>query len=1192
MPARISVVVPVYNVAQYLAACLDSIAQQTVGDLEVVMVDDGSTDESGALAERYVASDPRFRLVRQENAGLGAARNTGVEHASGEFLAFVDSDDVLPQHAYEVMLGTLDQTGSDFVSGNVRRLTPFGTTQAPLVARACKRTRLQTHITRFPALLADRTAWNKLYRKDFWDRHGFRFPQGVLYEDIPVTLPAHYLARSVDVVEQTVYLWRRREGDDLSITQRRAETKSLRDRIAAIDAVTRFLSDHGLKASKLLYEYSAVTTDLRIFLDVLPTADEEYGRLFIDLANDFLDRADPRALDLGRPLAIDRLKWHLIRQRALPELREALRFQDEKLAETPPIRRGRHWYGNYPYQHDPRLAVPPEVYRLESDLAPICKLNHVRWDEDALRIEGYAYIDVIGAPERDSQEIELRIRPAGRWRSPLRVAADPVHRPDVTAGRAQQLASLDWSGFVARIDLDAFTLADDSSEGAWEVMAVLRAGGVTRRTRHFGTAALHVTPLAERALDDGTALQATVRATGELTVTATRKRSVVRSVLLDDGVLQLEGDAGSLAADAVLRVGQGSGVAALRYPVFIDASATPPTFLARLRLGDLVREIEAGDLAARPAQAGEAVVWELAVGAPGRVRPLVLDEALNETAATVEGRELVLQRRADGTLAVVERPFAPVIRRADWTPGGTLALAGSFRGPAGSYELLLRTHWHRTTYRIPFEYNAASGDFTAEVTPAAVASLSGARPLPEGLWKFSLVRADDERAPADVVLDRALVAALPLTSEIGGKRVQLGVSNDEFPALAVERALEPAERGGLQQRRLRTSFVQGRRRLPLRDAVLYDCFGGREYSDSPRAVHEELVRRQAPVEHLWIVRDDACPVPETAVPVRELSEAYYDAYARARFLIANDYWPRWFVRRSEQTCLQTWHGTPVKLQGSGLRHRPKAMREFRRVLRQQPENWQYVLSSGPFASSLLEEGFRIGGEILETGLPRTDLLARGDDRLAADVKRRFGVEGRRLILYAPTYRDCLDYGINRRPTRLRDLPTYQHEAYEQDGYRLGHLLDLVALRGALDEDDVVLFRKHPRVIDALTAKAQRLVYDVSEFPDEMALLLAADVLVTDYSSSVFDFAVTGRPIVFFTPDLEAYRDDVRGFSVDLEGVAPGPLLRTTDEVVEALRSADAVRAQYGERYDAFIAAYCSLADGGAAARVVDRVFSG
>ena len=124
MPGRISIIVPVYNVETYLETCLESLAQPSNSDLEVVMVDDGSTDSSAEIAARYVERDPRFKLVHQKNAGLGAARNTGVPHATGEFIAFVDSDDVVPRHAYELLVGALDRTGSDFASGNVTmRLT-------------------------------------------------------------------------------------------------------------------------------------------------------------------------------------------------------------------------------------------------------------------------------------------------------------------------------------------------------------------------------------------------------------------------------------------------------------------------------------------------------------------------------------------------------------------------------------------------------------------------------------------------------------------------------------------------------------------------------------------------------------------------------------------------------------------------------------------------------------------------------------------------------------------------------------------------------------------------------------------------------------------------------------------------------------------------------------------------------------
>jgi CDP-glycerol glycerophosphotransferase len=230
---RISVVVPVYNVEAYLEECLQSIARQTVSDLEVILVDDGSTDGSRAIADAFADRDGRFRVIGQANAGLSAARNTGIDAAGGEYLAFVDSDDVLPVDAYERLLGALEQTGSDFATGNVHRLMAEGVRQSYFLSRAFTRTRLRTHVTRQPDLITDRTAWNKLWRRSFWDAQGYRFPVGVYNEDIPITIPAHFAARSVDVISEPVYLWRSREGGEKSITQRRAEMRMLLDRLRA-----------------------------------------------------------------------------------------------------------------------------------------------------------------------------------------------------------------------------------------------------------------------------------------------------------------------------------------------------------------------------------------------------------------------------------------------------------------------------------------------------------------------------------------------------------------------------------------------------------------------------------------------------------------------------------------------------------------------------------------------------------------------------------------------------------------------------------------------------------------------------------------------------------------------------------------------------------------------------------------------
>jgi CDP-glycerol glycerophosphotransferase len=361
---RVSIVVPVHNVEPYLDDCLRSIRAQTVDDFEVVMVDDGSTDGSLAIAERHAERDRRLRIVSQANHGLGHARNTGVAAAEGEFLSFVDSDDRLPPDALELLLCALDRTGSDFATGNIHRFDSRRTWPAAFLKRTFFRRRYRTHVERFRWLLSDRMAQNKLWRRSFWDEHDLHFPEGMLHEDIPVVLPAHFLARAVDVISRPVYYYREREDGAPSITQRRTELRTLHDRMAAIEHVRAFLVGHGPPGSRRWYDESVVEEDLRYHLDVLPDADAEYRSAFLDVANTFLDRAGSR-VEQYLP-AIQRLKWHLVRRRRMPELLEVLRFEATALHRRPKTVIAGRLYGDYPFLRDAELAVPRAVYRLDT----------------------------------------------------------------------------------------------------------------------------------------------------------------------------------------------------------------------------------------------------------------------------------------------------------------------------------------------------------------------------------------------------------------------------------------------------------------------------------------------------------------------------------------------------------------------------------------------------------------------------------------------------------------------------------------------------------------------------------------------------------------------------------------------------------------------------------------------------------
>ena len=339
--------------------------------------------------------------------------------------------------------------------------------------------------------------------------------------------------------------------------------------------------------------------------------------------------------------------------------------------------------------------------------------------------------------------------------------------------------------------------------------------------------------------------------------------------------------------------------------------------------------------------------------------------------------------------------------------------------------------------------------------------------------------------------------------------------------------------------------------------ALFSSFGGR-FSDNPRAVYEELVRRGSPLDPVWVSETR----PDGVAP---RSPAYARALGRARVLVTNERLPS-LVKKPGVTYVQTWHGTMLKRIGfdnpryasdpSGL---AQAAKDYGR--------WDLLLSQNPFSTKTMRSAFRYDGEVLESGYPRNDLLLSPEaDAVRARVRAEYGVpDGVLLVLYAPTFRD------------------------DQTAVTAPLPLELSLLGAALGDGVHVLVRLHHRVLASLAEPPSSLWSSASEHEDIRELYLAADALVTDYSSVMFDFAVTGKPMVFFTYDLEHYRSSLRGFYFDLSAQAPGPLCRTTAEVVDALGDLAGVARQHAGTYAEFQRTYVPWDDGAAAARVVDRL---
>lgn len=354
--------------------------------------------------------------------------------------------------------------------------------------------------------------------------------------------------------------------------------------------------------------------------------------------------------------------------------------------------------------------------------------------------------------------------------------------------------------------------------------------------------------------------------------------------------------------------------------------------------------------------------------------------------------------------------------------------------------------------------------------------------------------------------------------------------------------------------------------------IVYHSFEGR-YSDNPRAIHEALVRRDGDAhEHLWMADEaHAHTFPAEVATVPYGSPEAVAALEAADALVANTHTDVAWEKRPDTLYLQTWHGTPLKRIHWDVLWAPEGRLER---LSRDVERWDVLLSPNAAATPLLRGAFRFEGEVLEAGYPRNDLLSAPDrDAVGARVRASLGIDdGQRVVLYTPTWRDDV---------------VFEPSA---DGFALH--LDVPRFADALGDDHVLLLRTHYMLTGRLQGVEHPAVRDVSFHPEIAELYLAADVLVTDYSSTMYDFAITGRPQLFYTYDLDDYRDRQRGFYRDFEAEVPGPQLATTDELIAALRDLPDAMAPYEARYAAFRERYCHLEDGHATERVLARLLAG
>ncbi|MFB9236717.1 glycosyltransferase [Plantactinospora siamensis] len=781
MAPRLSVVVPFYNVEDYIGDCLDSLARQTFGDFEVILVDDGSRDGSARIAESWCERDGRFRVVRQENQGLGPARNTGARHAQGEYLTFVDSDDLVTRHAYETMVRTLDETGSSFAAGDARRFNNTAGVRESWVHRIpFAEDRLATHVFEYHPLALDRMVWNKVYRRSFWDEFGYRFP-AIRYEDYPVTLRAHVEAVTVDVLSAPVYYWRERESGE-SITQLKFEYANLYDRVVSAEMVLDLLDEKAPELRGVVHRHFA-QIDLAALVQAFSSVPEHEQDKLLQLGHRLSERLDREALAYSSPY--ERLQYFALQAGDANLLHRLAQFQlDGGLRGGARARRNPavpwRFENQYPGLDDHPPAAPRRLYRLPLRAMSLhSRVTGIDWDDEGLIVRGTAEIRHLVSD--DSSALRIWLVRDGR-KTPL-----PVRRFEALDSHGDPAPV----GFEARVSRGLLAAFPRDEEPA-HFLVELRRGALYRRGElgnpQPGGAQL---PAGDWVADD-VWIQPTRVSAGRLALVQFHRPFALTSARVADDAFVLAGRLPGPAAGAPtgpvagapadpaagprLQLSRTSGAELLPLRTWPDGSGT--AFEVRLPLGTLVD-------AANPDDPFTQQTVRVPSLAAGEESPQLLAAGLTRSLAAVhDGRLLVLTRSTGNYVSLHEGPVrltADALDLESGEGGHRLTVSGTRWETVGSGEFVWRRFFDNSNDYVDVACKLAGDDRRwsagvelADLLPPPEASRpTSADPLASlADWTLFAVPVGAESAYA-VQTDVFLLRRLPLELSVSDRRIRL-----------------------------------------------------------------------------------------------------------------------------------------------------------------------------------------------------------------------------------------------------------------------------------------------------------------------------------------------------------------------------------------------------------------------------------
>lgn len=365
--------------------------------------------------------------------------------------------------------------------------------------------------------------------------------------------------------------------------------------------------------------------------------------------------------------------------------------------------------------------------------------------------------------------------------------------------------------------------------------------------------------------------------------------------------------------------------------------------------------------------------------------------------------------------------------------------------------------------------------------------------------------------------------------------------------------------------------------LPInKNIIIFESNMGRNYTGNPKAIYEEMVKQGLDKKYrcYFFLDNIATEIPGSAIKLKRTRTRYFLIMGIAGVWVTDSRMPNYLKKRKGVQYIQTWHGTPLKKLALDMDSVNMAgetnIDKYKRSFFINTRTWDYLLSQNHYSTEIFRRAFAFDKNMLEIGYPRNDVLFYGNhNEYISKLKKQMGLpENKKIILYAPTWRD--------------------NEYYAKGAYKFNTPMDFAMMKEELGDEYVCVVKYHYLVKDNIDWSTYGgFVYEFNMCEDISTLYLVADILITDYSSVMFDYSLLKRPMFFYTYDLEEYKNNLRGFYFDFLEEAPGPIVGTTEELTAAIKNYDS--SMYQDKYNNFYNKYNHADDGKASAKVVEVI---